>query len=105
MKWTLFDMSPSGGRHALSQAEYVGMLEEAAAGACVFDRRPKEWEVESLLLGKYTGKRQDFETTDSRPLCEVMRDKWLAHADFDVLRDMEAFKKIWEQLSGYPEEK
>ncbi len=30
MKWTLFDMSPSGGRHALSQAEYVGMLEEAA---------------------------------------------------------------------------
>lgn len=85
--------------------EAFRMLEEAAAGACVFDRRPKEWEVESLLLGKYTGKRQDFETTDSRPLCEVMRDKWLAHADFDVLRDMEAFKKIWEQLSGYPEEK
>lgn len=85
--------------------EAFRMLEEAVAGACVFDRRPQEWEVKSVLLGKYTGKRQDFETTDSRPLCEVMRDKWLAHADFDVLRDMEAFKKIWEQLSGYLEKK
>ncbi len=75
-------------------------LEEAARGACAFDERPEEWKVKSLLLGVCTDRRQDFETTDSRPLCEVMRDKWMAHTDFDTIRDMGAFRRIKEMLSG-----
>lgn len=74
-------------------------LKEAAEGARAFDSRPEAWEMKSLLLGNCTDRRQDFETADSRPLCEVMRDKWMAHADFDAVREREEFREIEERLS------
>lgn len=65
---------------------------------CTFPARRFSWQS-SLLLGNCTDRRQDFETADSRPLCEVMRDKWMAHADFDAVREREEFREIEERLS------
>ena len=44
--------------------------------------------------------KQIFETTDSRTLCKIMRDKWLASEDFDGVRDAERFKDILRSLSA-----
>lgn len=82
-----------------SQDAALEKLREAAEEARSFDGRPEEWEIKSLLLGKCTDRRQDFETTDSRTLCEVMRDKWMAHADFDTIRETEEFREIQKRLS------
>ncbi len=54
--------------------------------------------VSCLLLGNVKFRRADFETSDSRPLCEIMRDKWLKAKDFDLVRELEEFKEIEEKL-------
>ena len=69
-------------------------LESAAKKAIAFDCRPEVKEYHSLLLGKVIAKRMNFETADSRPLAEVMRDKWLAHSTFDSLRNTSEFQRI-----------
>lgn len=58
-------------------------LEEAARSARTFDNRPERRCVSSLLLGEMIREKTDFETADSRPLSEIMRDKWLAAEEFD----------------------
>ena len=58
-------------------------LEEAARSARTFDNRPECRCVSSLLLGEMIREKADFETADSRPLSEIMRDKWLAAEEFD----------------------
>ena len=63
-----------------------------------FENRPDIIKTTSLLIGERIKKRTDFETTDSRPLHEIVRDKWLAEKEFDAIRDTEEFKAIWEQL-------
>ena len=63
-----------------------------------FENRPEEVKTTSLLIGERIKKRTDFETTDSRPLHEIIRDKWLAEKEFDAIRDTEEFKAILEQL-------
>ena len=63
-----------------------------------FENRPDEIKTTSLLIGERIKKRTDFETTDSRPLHEIVRDKWLAEKEFDAIRDTEEFKAILEQL-------
>ncbi|MBE6931468.1 MAG: helix-turn-helix transcriptional regulator [Ruminococcaceae bacterium] len=74
-------------------------LRLAVKNARAFDNRPASGGFESLLLGKVEWKRTDFETDDTRPLCEIMRDKWFAHPDFDTIRDTEAFREIVRGLS------
>lgn len=69
-------------------------LESAAKKAVAFDCRPEVKEYHSLLLGQVIAKRMNFETADSRPLVEVMRDKWLAHEAFDSLRNTPEFQRI-----------
>ena len=69
-------------------------LELAAKSAITFDARPETQSFSSLLLGEITVKKTDFETADSRPLCEILREKWLAHPVFDFVRDTPAFQKI-----------
>lgn len=83
----------------------LGEVEEALAclGRCVdaaiaFDRRPDEQSYTSLLLGSVTVRRLDFETSDSRPLCEIVRDKWLSSPDFDSIRASEAYRAIVARL-------
>lgn len=73
-------------------------LEAAAACARGFDERPERETVSSLLLGEVTIRRTDFETDDSRPLREILRDKWLASGDFDPIREDPRFQKIVAEL-------
>jgi len=63
-----------------------------------FENRPESGSYQTLLLGEVTWKRTDFDTSDSRPICEIVRDKWLASEEFDRVRDSEEFREILEKL-------
>ena len=73
-------------------------LRLTADSAIDFDNRPESGKCSCLLLGEIAWKRTDHETDDSRPLCEIVRDKWLADKDFDGVREMDEFQKILEIL-------
>ncbi len=45
--------------------------------AKLFDERPEVQSYNSLVFGGITEKRSDFETTDSRPLLEIVKLDWL----------------------------
>ena len=77
----------------------VSALWQAVRGVKAFDARPEVEHYESLLLGPYTQYRNQYETTDTRPLREIMRDKWLADPDFDPLRERPEFREILAALS------
>lgn len=79
--------------------EAVEYLKIGAKAAKAFDERPEEQVLSSLLLGDIALKRVDFETADTRPLCEIMRDKWLSASEFDKLRNTDEFKGILNILS------
>ncbi len=79
--------------------EAINQLKLAAEMAIDFDNRPDEVKVASFLLGEKVRKKTDFETADSRPLREILRDSWLAEKDFDAIRDTEDFKAIIKMLS------
>lgn len=78
--------------------EAIKQLELSVESAIAFDNRPEEIKTSSLLLGEQVRKRTDFETADSRPFCERVRDVWLAGKEFDAIRDTKEFKAILEQL-------
>ncbi len=78
--------------------EALEQLELAVRSAALFDDRPEEFTTDSLLLGKRTYKRTDFDTTDSRPLRQILRETWLSKKEFDSIRDTDAFKAIIEKL-------
>ena len=78
--------------------EAIESLKICVKHAYEFEHRPDEIKTTSLLIGEKIKKRNDFETTDSRPLHEIVRDKWLAEKEFDAIRDTEEFKAILEQL-------
>ena len=92
----------------LSCAKYLARLnrtEEAfkhlrisAEAAIAFDNRPEEIHRESLLMGKRTEKRTDYETADSRPLHVILCDSWLSDEAFDEIRDSEEFSEIIKML-------
>ena len=75
-------------------SEAVEHLKVGAAAAKSFDKRPEERFFSSVLLGDITARKIDFETSDTRPLCEIMRDKWLLSPEFDKLRSTDAFKEV-----------
>lgn len=74
-------------------------LKCGATAAKAFDKRPEIQSFSSILLGDITAKRIDFETSDTRSLCEIMRDKWLSDSDFDKIRNTDEFKQIISTLS------
>ncbi len=74
-------------------------LRYCADYAKAFDERPEEQTYTCLLFGTVTQKRNDFETADTRSLCEIAREKWLMHSDFDSIRDTDGFKEIIKLLS------
>ncbi len=78
--------------------EAVQQLRLSAEMAIGFDNRPDEETATSLLFGEKTRKKTDFETADSRPLRDILRDSWLAEPEFDAIRDSDDFKAIVEQL-------
>ena len=77
----------------------IDELSKAVEYARKFDSRPDEITVSSLLLGEITERKTDFETGDSRPLCEIMLNKWLSSHDFDSIRNTAEFKNIVKKLS------
>lgn len=72
----------------------IAHLNIAATASKAFDKRPEKQLLSSSLLGSITAKKTDFETSDTRPLCEIMRDKWLSSHEFDKLRSTDDFKEI-----------
>ncbi|MDD3169107.1 MAG: helix-turn-helix transcriptional regulator [Eubacteriales bacterium] len=74
-------------------------LNTGAIAAKAFDHRPETQSYSSILFGNIEQKRSDFETSDTRSLCEIMRDKWLASINFDFLRDSKEFLEIIRMLS------
>lgn len=74
-------------------------LKNCAKYAKAFDERPVEQSYQCLLFGTVTQKHSDFETSDTRPLCEILRDEWLVNSNFDCIRDNETFKEIVKSLS------
>ena len=78
--------------------EAIENLKICIKHAYEFENRPDEIKTASLLIGERIKKRTDFATADSRPLHEIVRDKWLAEKEFDAIRDTEEFKAILEQL-------
>lgn len=79
--------------------EMFKQLRIAAKNARAADQRPETITVTSLLLGSQSWNRTDFDTTDSRSICEILRDKWLASADFEPFRKTREFQEILEMLS------
>lgn len=76
--------------------EHLSLAVQAAKD---FDNRPETESFDSLLLGEMINNRSDFETSDTRSLCEIMRDKWLLDDDFDVIRNENEFREIVQILS------
>lgn len=74
-------------------------LRLAVAEAKAFDVRLEEQTYSAVLTGEITVKRKDFETADTRPLREILRDKWLQDSEFDCVRDTDKFKEIIRELS------
>ena len=66
--------------------------------ARAFDNRPDECRTESFLLGETVCKKTEFETADSRPLREILRDSWLSDKAFDAIRETEEFKTVLQKL-------
>lgn len=79
--------------------ELFEQLELAVKYAHDFDNRPESGKYSTLLLGEVSWKRTDFDTSDSRPIREIVRDKWLASEDFDEVRESEEFRGILRKLS------
>ncbi len=74
-------------------------LAMAVRCAKAFDVRPDTVTYSTLLFGEVIVNRTDLETADSRPLCKIVRDKWLASSDFDSIRDTAEFQSILRELS------
>lgn len=74
-------------------------LDIAVQKAKAFDNRPDEQSYCAALVGEITERKIDFETADSRPLCEILRDKWLQEQEFDCVRNDKAFFEIIKELS------
>ena len=74
-------------------------LKKAAQAAKRFDERPKEQQLNSLLLGEITQKRTDFQTSDTRTLCEIMKETWLSDEEFDSVRDTDEYKEVIKTIS------
>lgn len=83
------------GKYALL-GDYENMykhLHLAVKTARAFDNRPDEQIYSAVLVGEIIDRRIDFDTADTRPICEILRDKWLQDSEFDPVRDSEEFKK------------
>ncbi len=72
----------------------IDQLKIAVKYAHNFENCPDEIVRSSLLLGTTTIKKVNFETSDSRPLTKIMRDKWLLSPDFGKMRNTDDFQEI-----------
>lgn len=80
-------------------ASAFNYLEQAAKAAKQFDERPEEQLLNCLLLGEITQKSTDFQTSDTRTLCQIMKETWLSDEEFDAVRETAEYKEIIEIIS------
>lgn len=66
----------------------VEHLKLCVKGAEDFDNRPDKMKITSLFFGEKTIRKSDFETADSRSLCEIVRKSWLCDTEFDEMVDI-----------------
>lgn len=110
----IWDRDPSGNEFCLAQIrcemaacyarlqetdKALEQLELAAELAHAWDHRPQSGINHSLLLGDIPWNRSDWDTADTRSCQEIMRDKWMATADFDEMRDTPAFQSLLDTLA------
>jgi len=79
--------------------EAIDHLHLSVKHAIAFDERPDEIKTNSLLLGKQIRRKTDFDTADSRPLREILRDSWLKETEFDSIRNTAEFKAVLKKLN------
>ncbi|MCH5197435.1 MAG: helix-turn-helix transcriptional regulator [Oscillospiraceae bacterium] len=79
-------------------AEMLEALRAAADAALAFDLRPEMWQYSSLLLGERKNERSGFETSDTRPMREILRESWLFAREFDYIRSSSEFHDILQKL-------
>lgn len=77
----------------------IAQLELAAEMAHAWDHRPQSGTTRTLLMGDIPWSRKDWDTADTRSCQEIMRDTWLASADFDRIRDTPAFQSVLDTLT------
>lgn len=80
-------------------ASAFNYLKQAVKAAKQFDERPEVQQLNCLLLGEITQKRTDFQTSDTRTLCEIMKETWLSDEEFDSVRETAEYKEIIEIIS------
>lgn len=89
-------------KHYINLGEYDNAIDHltlCAEAAKEFDNRPEEMKSSSLFLGEKTVRRSDFDTADSRSLCDIVRDSWLTDEEFDKIRGTKEFSQIIEFLN------
>lgn len=89
-------------KHYINLGEYDNAIDHltlCAEAAKEFDNRPEKMKSSSLFLGEKTVRRSDFDTADSRSLCDIVRDSWLTDEEFDKIRGTKEFSQIIEMLN------
>ncbi len=79
--------------------EAIKELNYAILHAADFDTRPDKKDYQTVLLGKIKKCREEYISTDTRPLTKIMKDDWLKANEFDAIRDTVEFKNIIKNLS------
>ena len=74
-------------------------LKKAVQFALDYDKRPKEKNFYSTLLGKFSKNRSEYASADTRSLSEIMKNDWLQSPYFDLLRNYNEFLNILSNLS------
>ena len=69
-------------------------LREAVQAAKESGGRPQNQIYSSVLMGTVEESALEFETSDTRPFWELLRDKWLSNAAFDACRQEREFQEI-----------
>lgn len=101
--WSAAKINYLMAKHYMKLGRYTEATEHirlCCEGAKAFDNRPDEMKLSSLFFGNKTIHRSDFETADSRKLCDIVRDSWLQEKEFDEVRDGKEFSQIVEMLDG-----
>lgn len=79
--------------------EAIKHLKIAAESAIAFDDRPDEEIISTVIFGEKTERKTDFDTADSRPYKEILRDSWLEAEEFNKIRETNEFEELIRMLS------
>lgn len=78
----------------------LAALRRAAEAARAFDERPAETRATCLLFGDTIVRREDFDTSDNRPMREILAARLRTEPDFGALRDTPEFMAVLKTLEA-----